>query len=224
MTTRIKCTQCDRMILEVTAKVNEGLCGHCKRDKDSAESRKRIDDAVQGWLKNPETLPGTNGIPMPDDIALSMAASQVRSRLFPTEEDKMEALCHKHFHKAHDKWSDSGARLLSKEEKHTLAVETFYGEVWNGGLMQYLGNESGAFADWADEAFAEIGIPEYSKLMKEVKALFPDSTIPTDPDKRWDLVEKLDEEMLDCMENIVWEKNEAEPDEIRLKLYNYLKN
>ena len=62
------------MILEVTAKVNNGLCGHCIKD----EHKRRFDAIVEGWIRNPETLPGTNGVPVPDDIALAIRASQLR--------------------------------------------------------------------------------------------------------------------------------------------------
>ena len=220
MANQIKCNKCGVMILEVTAKYNNGMCAPCKSDY----SRNKVDEVIQGWIDNPETLPGANGIPTPKDIVLAMAASRVRSQLFPTEEDKMESLCHDFFDRAHNKWGRFGPFFLNKKEKYVLAVETFYGEVWNGGLLQYLGNESGAFANWADKAFDVIGIPELADLMEQVKGLFPNSKIPKNPDVRWGMVEKIDGDDLEKLLDIVWEVCEDDGGLIRKKLFQYLKN
>ena len=69
----------------------------------------------------------------------------------------MQKVCHEAFDKAHGKWGSIRKLFLTKKEKFILATETFYGEFSNGGLLQYLGNESGAFANWSVEAFKEIG-------------------------------------------------------------------
>jgi len=210
------------MILENTAKVTNGLCGFCKKDHDSRESKKRIQNAVDQWRKNPETLPGTNGIPYPENFALSFAASQLKSELFPTEEDIMEKVCHEFFDKAHGKWSTFGGLFLSKKEKYTLAIETFYGEVLNGGLLQYLGNESGNFANWSVDAFNEIDIPEISEAMKTVLTLFPKNKIPKNASKRWDILEEIDDKIFDKLEKPFWKRYNQDETEIRKKLYNYL--
>ena len=84
-----------------------------------------------------------------------------------------------------------GAKALSEKEKHVLSVETFYGEVTNGGLLQYLGNQS-AFANWAAAGFDQIGIPEYAVVMRRVGSLFPNGVIPEDDDDCWRIVEGLD--------------------------------
>ena len=219
MANQVKCSKCEVLILEITANYNAGLCAPCNSDQRGAE----IEEVVQSWLENPGTLPGTNDIPMPEDIALSIRASQIRSRLFPTEEDKMENHCHAVFDKAHDKWMKFGPLFLTKREKYTLAVETFYGEVWNGGILQYLGNESGTFANWADKAFDTIDIPELSEIVKEVKSLFSNSKIPQNSDKRWDIVETLDDEALESLTQKVFDVCEEDENIIRNKLYDYLK-
>jgi hypothetical protein len=207
------------MILEVTAKVNSGLCGHCKRDQDKAD----FDSIVNGWVQDPNTLPGTNGIPEPDDFALKLAAAQLRKELDPDKDYLMEKTCHQHFDVAHTKWSSLGAASLSQKERVTLAVETFYGEVTNGGLLQYLGNESGAFAQWSVEAFQTIGIPEFADVMREVEKLFPNEVIPEDADERWDLVEVLNEATVEKIEDGFWPRYQSDESEIRKKLYEYLK-
>jgi hypothetical protein len=218
MTTRVKCLRCDNQILEATARRNHGLCAICKSNDNSAA----FEAAVQGWIDNPATLPGTNGIPEPRDIALALAARQLKSRLYPTADDRMEFACHKFFDVAHAKWSRRGPSALSDKERHVLAVETFYGEVNNGGLIQYLGNESGAFAGWAAEAFDAIGIPELADLMRNVQSLFPHGVIPEDPAVRWDLVEAIGREQLEALKPPSFNQYFTDSNEIRRKLFDYL--
>ena len=218
MVNRVKCTRCDNEILEATARKNNGLCAICKSD----QHRLDLDAVVQSWTERPETLPVTHGIPLPDDMALRIAASQLKKRLFPDADDQMELVCHKFFDRAHTKWRICGARALSDKEKHALAVETFYGEVLNGGLIQYLSNESGAFAGWAVEAFEAIDIPAYADVMRNVQRLFPNGVIPEDADERCDRVEAIDEELLDTAEKPFWDRYQTDKTEIRHKLFQYL--
>jgi hypothetical protein len=218
MSNRIKCTRCDNQILETTARKNHGLCAICKRDQDTAA----FDATVQSWIDRPETLPGTNGIPEPKDFALALRARQLKKYLFPDAEDEMEIFCERYFDAAQDKWYRVGASGLSDKEKHALAVETFEGEVCNGGLLQYLGNESGAFANWAVDAFEAIEIPEYASVMREVKNLFPHGVIPEDPDERWDQVEAIDKDALEAVERPFWTRYRTDEKEIRRKLFKYL--
>lgn len=218
MADRLKCLRCDAFILGVTARVNFGLCGHCKRDKDKSD----FDAVVQGWIDNPQTLPGTHGNPDPEDISLQVAAAQIRSRLYPNREDIMQEGCQKVFDEAHERWTKNGSGALSEREKVTLAVETFYGEVNNGGLLQYLSNESGAFAQWAAEAFERIGIPAYAQVMRSVETLFPGGVIPEDEDARRAQTDAIDEERLEAVEKPFWNRYHADKNEIRRKLFNYL--
>ena len=149
MSNRVECKACKTSILEVTAKYNNGMCVPCNQNQESIAFHK----TVQSWRENPKTLPGTNGIPEPEDIALKIAASQIRAELNPTKEDIMERDCYLAFDKAHDKWMAKGSSKLTDREKHILVAETFYGEFTNGGLIQFLGNESGSFANWVFKLF-----------------------------------------------------------------------
>ena len=154
---------------------------------------------------------------------MSFAAFQVRARLYPTQQDTMDRLCHEAFGAAHNKWDASGSAHLSDREKYILAVETFYGEVTNGGLVQYLYNESGAFAEWSIDAFIAIGIPEYAEVMREVKRLFPDGVIPEDQVQRQKVASGIDESILEQIENAFWTRYNAHKTEIRTKLYAFIK-
>jgi hypothetical protein len=222
MSTRVKCLHCDHMILEVTARLNEGLCGHCHARASSASWRANRDKLVKGWLADPKTLPGTNGIPLPNEIGLAQAANEIRTRLFPTDADKKENFCAHFFNAAHNQWMARGSSSLSDKQKHSLAVETFHGEVCNGGLMQYLTNESGAFANWAADGFDAIGIPQYADIMRKVQALFHGGVIPEDTDVIFDLLDTLSEKVLEGIEQPFWDRYFSNEKEIPDKLYKYL--
>jgi hypothetical protein len=205
------------MILPITAKTNSGLCGHCRR----IAAREEFDAIVASWERDPTKIPGTNGIPEPTDIALAAKAHELREA--PSEASRIEKVCHDYFDAAHTKWHERGVEALSSKERHVLAVETFYGEVTNGGLVQYLGNDSYAFANWAAEGFEKIGIREFAELMRRVQALFPDSIIPEDQDLGFSIVEKLDEGVvLSEIEEVFWNRWRQDETEIRRKLYAYI--
>lgn len=204
--------------MEATARRNNGLCAICKRDQSTAD----FDAVVQGWIDHPETLPGTNGIPEPEGFALQLAARQLKSSLYPDADDRMEIVCHQYFDVAHDKWTEFGSSDLSEKEKFVLAVETFYGEVTNGGLLQFLGNESGAFAGWAVDAFEAVGIPTYADVMRNVTSLFLHGLIPEDPGERWAVVKAIDEKRIKAIEQSFWDRYFTDKKEIRRKLFEYL--
>ena len=153
MTTQVKCNRCDRMILESTAKANNGFCGVCVKGED----RRVLEETVEGWIRNPKTLPGTNGIPEPSDCAGDSAAQLRAAR---TPEGKMQSVCHAFFEQGHTKWSELGAKALSEKGSTSQRIDVLR-QVTNGGLLQYLGNQT-AFANWAAAGFDQIGIPEYA--------------------------------------------------------------
>lgn len=204
------------MILPITAKTYSGLCGQCR----NIAQREEFDAIVASWEKDPTKIPGTNGIPEPTGIALAIRARQMREA--HSEASRMEKACHDFFDAAHAKWSEQGAEALSRKERHVLAIETFYGEVTNGGLTQYLTNESRAFANWAAEGFEKIKIREFAKLMRKVQALFPDSRIPEDDGVCFALVEKLDEKVIEEIEAGFWSRWRQDRTEVRRKLYAYI--
>lgn len=213
---RIKCQLCDRQILHITAKVNNGLCGHCARD----EKRKKFDEIVESWIANPSTLPGSNGIPEPTDMALSIRAAQLRFERTPL--GQLRKICDEFFDCAHDKWTRDGSIVLTLKEKHVLAVETFLGEISNGGIIQYLGNESYAFANWAAEGFERIDIPEYAGIAKEIVSLFPQQVVPEDSDECWNIACKIDPEILGKLEKSFFEQYDSVEAKFIEKLYAYI--
>jgi hypothetical protein len=108
----------------------------------------------------------------------------------------LEAVCHFIFGRAHTKWSDHGSAALSVGERTVIAVETFVGETCNGGLIQYLGNESGAFAKDLPEALMRVGLVEFVPIALEMKKLFG-APLAEDSGERWEQLEEVDETALD---------------------------
>src|SRR5688572_29242303 len=120
-----RCVSCGRPIPQVTATATGGFCRGCERTRAQEASLARWDEARRDGLA-PLTAR--------DFIALG-------------SEPDLERACHVVFDKAHWKWTVMGREALSLGEVTVIAVETFFGETCNGGLTQYLGNESGAFGN-----------------------------------------------------------------------------
>lgn len=81
-----------------------------------------------------------------------------------------EALCHAVFDETHTKWTFAGLAALNAEQMTVMCVETFFGEVLNGGLEQYLSNESGRLASHGPAALRRVGLPEYGDILEQVLA------------------------------------------------------
>ncbi len=118
-----------------------------------------------------------------------------------TKTKDQEAACHFIFDKAHWKWTEHGDAVLTTGERTVLAVETFFGEGSNGGLVQFLENESGAYAQHLPEALERVGLTAYAPIARELRALFPDGISP-DPEARFDQIDSLDEEQAVAMEEL----------------------
>lgn len=117
----------------------------------------------------------------------------------------LEAACHVAFDKAHTKWCD---------------------EVCNGGFVQYLGNESGAFAQDLPEALTRVGLMEYVPIALELRALFPGG-IPRDETIRWRAVEQLSETgtaLEDLTHRFFEVHDHAADDSFRQKLFALIRN
>ena len=78
-----------------------------------------------------------------------------------------EAACHAVFDEAHIKWIFAGRNAINDSQLTVLCVETFFGEVCNGGLDQYLGNESGRNASFGSEALRRVGLPKYAEILED---------------------------------------------------------
>jgi Domain of unknown function (DUF4375) len=132
-----QCVICGRPILQVTATATGGLCRGCERARAQQASSARWAEARHDGLA-PLTARNFSALASDPDL---------------------ERACHVVFDKAHWKWTVMGREALSGGEITVIAVETFFGETCNGGLAQYLGNESGAFGNDVSEALLRVGPP-----------------------------------------------------------------
>ena len=121
-----------------------------------------------------------------------------------TASTDLEAVCHFIFGRAHTKWTDYGSAALTVGERTVIAVETFVGETCNGGLIQYLGNESGAFARDLPEALMRVGLVELVPIALEMKKLFV-APIAEDSAERWKQVEDIEDTALDQLSDEFFE-------------------
>jgi hypothetical protein len=81
-----------------------------------------------------------------------------------------ETVCHAVFDEAHLKWTMQGHSSLTEGEKTVLCVETFFGETLNGGLDQYLGNESGLLAQYGSVSLRRVGLDKYARILDKTLA------------------------------------------------------
>ncbi|HUG71451.1 MAG TPA: DUF4375 domain-containing protein [Pirellulaceae bacterium] len=78
-----------------------------------------------------------------------------------------EAACHAVFDEAHTKWTFEGRNAINESQLTVMCVETYFGEVCNGGIDQYLFNESGRNASFGPEALRRVGLSKYAVILEE---------------------------------------------------------
>lgn len=109
-----------------------------------------------------------------------------------------------------------------------VAVETFYGEVANGGLTQYLSNDHKAFAVYAVEALGDVGLPVPAKVLRRALELFPQEIQDSSGPDYFDHFETIDEKFgSDYLENEIEQEfwdwyNDGNKNEIRDRLHAWI--
>jgi hypothetical protein len=78
-----------------------------------------------------------------------------------------QAACHAIFDEAHTSWSYTGRGSINSSQLTVMCVETFFGEVLNGGIEQYLTNESGRNASFGPDALRRVGLSAYAAILDE---------------------------------------------------------
>lgn len=109
---------------------------------------------------------------------------------------------------ADDIFYKEGAAAVPSTLRTIVSVETFFGEVTNGGIIQFLGNDHGAFAPYVVDALAVVGLPEASEVMRRALAPFPiELSESIDPDyiEALELIEEVQgDDFLDKIEKDFW--------------------
>ena len=70
----------------------------------------------------------------------------------------------------------------------------FHGDTMNGGLLQTLNNSTGAMTDTTHQFIKGYCDSSLDQLFSEIKALFPDHTIPKDHKQRITIIETLSDD------------------------------
>jgi hypothetical protein len=137
----------------------------------------------------------------------------------------LERATHAVFDEAYDAWTDEGRELLTEGQLTVLAVETYFGEVLNGGFWQYFSNQSGALANFAPAALRRVGLNKYADVLDSFLVLFPKGTVSEDATTRHEQITGLDEqygeEYLEQLERPFWDLYDN-ADEFRQKLFDYI--
>jgi hypothetical protein len=141
------CRICARPLFDFVAKKTGGLCRGCAH-KQATENVAAVREQEEREADRPLTH---------EDFEMVCQSTD------------LEAACHLVFGKAHSKWSKRGPSALTIGERTLLAVETFFGETCNGGVDQYLGNESGKLTEDLPEALLRVGLTSYVPLAIEIR-------------------------------------------------------
>jgi hypothetical protein len=144
-------------------------------------------------------------------------------RLRDTQDE--ELLSHVVCAEADDAFFSKGLRAVKASQLTVLCVETFFGEVCNGGLMQFIDNQS-RIARFAPEALDTVGLLTYSPLLREALGRCTNSPEENDFGELQDVWECPDSEHHDGpfhdLDERFFELYFAEKAEFRHKLFAYL--
>lgn len=103
-------------------------------------------------------------------------------------------------------------------------IWTFLGETCNGGIIQYLTNQSGAWAHHCGPSLRQIGADKYADIIEECIRTFTDAESAQDPKWESDLDAYCDDqdEPFEDIDNRFWDLYNANKDELPDMLYKYI--
>jgi hypothetical protein len=142
----------------------------------------------------------------------------------------VEAATHRVFGRAYMKWITQGPEALTEGEVTVYCVETTFGEVCNGGIEQYLTNESGALAEHCPAAFRRVGLPKYADIIEEAISLCvkdyveleKDPDDPRSPHFMWELKDETGSDPFEDLDKRFFKLYFADKDEFRVNLFKYI--
>ncbi len=134
------------------------------------------------------------------------------------------------FDQAYVKWITFGNDALTVGELTVYCVETTFEEVCNGGIGQYLGNESGQLAKYCPDSLQRLGLTEYARIMQEAidRCRFieleseVDDDDPRSPWIEWMPATGNEDDLFDDLEKRFFELYFADKTEFRRKLFRYI--
>lgn len=100
---------------------------------------------------------------------------------------------------------------LTPGQRAVYALDWIRKEIGNGGFDQLFGNSTGYLTPEAIEGADYIGAADYSMILRQAAAIFPDGIVPRDRDDRTEIIdadprigavlETLDDEFLALLED-----------------------
>ena len=190
------CSSCGCQILQGTADRNGGLCAPCHRKATSPP----VEDVVT-------PVPPVSRALL-DDLIILHPCDAVIDALFNPACDKVN------FRPT----EMTGGDII------VYTIWTFLGETCNGGIIQYLTNQSGGWAHHCGPSLRQIGADKYADIIEECIRAFTDAE--TAQDSKWesDLDAYWDDhdEPFEDIEDRFWEFYHANADELIDLLYNYI--
>lgn len=89
----------------------------------------------------------------------------------------------------------SGYQSFTAGERMFFSLWWFQAETSNGGLHQFLFNDSGAYAADALHTLELIGASKTADILRRAMAVFPESLVPVDVQKRRKILCNLPDEL-----------------------------
>lgn len=97
----------------------------------------------------------------------------------------------------YEKVASNGYQALNDSEKTVYCIDQLLREMENGGLVQFIHHESGAYAVDTLDALSRIRAQVSHDLMQQLINFFPDSLVPADEDDRIDIFDRIEAECTD---------------------------
>jgi|GEM_PF-5603670 len=197
---KILCPQCGAEFLQTTAVATGGLCMKC------VNTRRVQELLAKAAAQLPKAVPAITRAQL-DKLVKQKSPSDLVDALFDPAYDKVSF--------RPDELTEGDIIIYN--------ISTLIGEVCNGGIMQYMTNESGQWAHHCGRSLRTIGLPEYAQIIERCIAAFTDKTTP----EAWedDLYDYMNEqeEPFDAMEQALWERFHRHEGELLNKLAAYIR-
>ncbi|MEI8020411.1 MAG: DMP19 family protein [Schlesneria sp.] len=105
---------------------------------------------------------------------------------------------------------DGGVSALSRLQRDALCINSFQGEINNGGMHQYLLNSSGDLAQETPEVLRRIGADDAAVILERANCYFGPTGPPTDRDARMKILLALPEDKMQQIHDLTDEFYSAE--------------
>jgi hypothetical protein len=191
------CSSCGREILQSTADRNGGLCAPCHREANAPPPRDDFFTPVPAVSRA-----------MLDDLIISQPRHVVIDVLFDPACDKV----------------NFRPGEMTEGDIIVYTVWTFLGETENGGIIQYLTNQSGGWAHECGPSLRKIGGDKYAEIIEECIRAFTDAESAQDEKWKSDLDAYWDgrHEPFEEIQQRFWDFYNTNEKELIDMLYDYI--